>query len=59
MEKLRQHIEEIVSLSDNEFEMIKPFFTTKRTLKNQFLINEGDDVQYEFLVISGIFKVFY
>lgn len=59
MEKLRQHIQEIVSLSDDEFELIKPFFTTKRTLKNQFLINEGDDVPYEFLVLSGIFKVFY
>ncbi|KFC22653.1 Crp/Fnr family transcriptional regulator [Epilithonimonas lactis] len=59
MEKLRTHIEEIVSLTDDEFDLIKRFFTTKRTLKNQFLINEGDDVQYEFLVLSGIFKVFY
>lgn len=59
MEKLRLHIEEIVSLSDDEFELIKPFFSPKRTLKNQFLIHEGDEVQYEFLVLSGIFKVFY
>jgi len=59
MEKLRLHLEEIISLTDDEFEFIKPFFTPKRTLKNQFLINEGDDVQYEFLVLSGIFKVFY
>lgn len=59
MEKLRKHIEEIIKLTDEEFEVIKPFFTLKRTLKNQFLINEGDDAQYEFLVLSGIFKVFY
>lgn len=59
MEKLREHLEEIITLNDQEFELIKPFFTAKRTLKNQFLINEGDDVKHEYLVLSGIFKVFY
>lgn len=59
MEKLRKHIEEIVPITDDEFELIKPFFTSKRTLKNQYLIHEGDEVKYEFLVLSGIFKVFY
>ena len=59
MEKLRKHIEEIVPITDEDFDSIKPYFTSKRTLKNQFLINEGDEVQYEFLVLSGIFKVFY
>ena len=27
--------------------------------KNQFLIHEGDEVKYEFLVLSGVYKVFY
>lgn len=38
MEKLRKHIEEIIPLSDEEFESIKPFFTIKKVLKNQYLI---------------------
>ncbi|WP_192350062.1 Crp/Fnr family transcriptional regulator [Algoriphagus sp. Y33] len=59
MERLRKHIEEIVSVSDHEFEHIKTFFTLKRVRKHQFLIHEGDEVKYEFLVLSGIFKVFY
>lgn len=28
-------------------------------MKNQYLVHEGDEVKYEFLVLSGIFKVFY
>jgi CRP/FNR family transcriptional regulator, anaerobic regulatory protein len=59
MEQLRTHIETITAVSDEEFEYIKTFFTPKRVLKNQFLIHEGDDVKNEYLVISGIYKVFY
>ncbi len=59
MEKLRKHLEEIIAITDEEFDVIKPFFTLKRTLKNQFLTHEGDEALYEFFVLSGIFKVFY
>lgn len=59
MEQLRKHIEEVTPLSDEEFEHVKTFFTTKRVRKNQYLIHEGDEVKHEFLVMSGIFKVFY
>lgn len=59
MQQLRNHIEEIVPVTDAEFDLIKTLFKPKRTLKNQFLINEGDEVKHEFLVLSGIFKVFY
>lgn len=38
MEKLRKHIEEIIPVTDEEFESIKPFFTIRRVLKNQYLI---------------------
>jgi CRP/FNR family transcriptional regulator, anaerobic regulatory protein len=50
MDKLRQHIEQITPLTDTEFEYIKTFFTLKKVRKNQFLINEGDEVKYEYLV---------
>jgi CRP/FNR family transcriptional regulator len=59
MDKLRQHIEQITPLSDEEFEHIKTFFSLKKVRKNQYLIHDGDEVKYEYLVLSGIYKVFY
>lgn len=59
MERLRKHIEQITPVSDDEFEYIKTFFALKRVRKNQYLVNEGDDVKYDYLVLSGIYKVFY
>lgn len=59
MEKLRKHIEEIIPVSDEEFESIKPFFTIRKVLKNQYLIQQGDDAKYEYIIMSGIFRVFY
>lgn len=59
MDKLRKHIEEITPISDADFEYIKPFFTLKRVKKHQYLVQEGDSVTLEFLILSGIFRVFY
>lgn len=59
MENLRKHIEQIIPLSDGEFEQIKPFFSLKRVRKNQYLIHEGDEVKYEYVVMKGIYKVFH
>jgi CRP/FNR family transcriptional regulator, anaerobic regulatory protein len=59
MEQLRRHIEEIAPLNDEEFAYVKTFFSSKRVRKNQYLIHEGDEVKHEFIVVSGIFKVFY
>ncbi|MBS1662359.1 MAG: Crp/Fnr family transcriptional regulator [Bacteroidetes bacterium] len=59
MERLRKHIEEITPLSDEEFEHIKTFFTLRKVRKHQYLIQEGDAVGYEYVVLGGIFKLFY
>lgn len=59
MDKLRKHIEAIVPLSDEEFEHIAPFFTLKKVKKHQYLIQEGEQVNFEYLILSGIFRVFY
>ncbi len=59
MEKLRAHIEQITAVSEEEFEHIKSFFTVKRVRKGQLLVSEGDEVKYEYFVLSGIYKVFY
>lgn len=56
---LRAHIEQISKLTDEEFDRISKHFGYKRVKKNQFLVHEGDEVKHEFLVISGIFKVFF
>lgn len=59
MDRLRKHIEQIIPLSDEEFESIKPFFTVRRVLKNQYLVQQGDEAKYEYLIMKGIFRVFY
>lgn len=58
MEILRKHIGEIVSLTDEEFSYVSSFFTVKRVRKGQYLVHEGDEVRYEYLVLSGIYRVF-
>ncbi|BAV07242.1 cAMP-binding domain of CRP or a regulatory subunit of cAMP-dependent protein kinases [Filimonas lacunae] len=59
MDRLRQHIEQITPLTNEEFEYVKTFFSLKKVRKNQYLVHEGDEVKYEYLVLSGIYKVFY
>ena len=59
MDRLRKHIEEITPVSDEEFELIKTFFTLKRVKKHQYLIQEGEQATYEYLILSGIFRMFY
>jgi len=59
MDRLRKHIEQITPLSDEEFEYIKPFFALKKVRKHQYLLHEGDEAKHEFLVLSGVYKVFY
>jgi CRP-like cAMP-binding protein len=59
MDKLRQHIEEIIPVSDEEYAYIKTFFTPKKVKKHQYLVQEGDQAQFEYLILSGIFRMFY
>lgn len=57
--KLRSHISQVIPISDEEFDLISGHFTLRKIRRKQYLIGEGDDVNYEYLVISGIYKVFY
>jgi CRP-like cAMP-binding protein len=59
MDKLRKHIEDVVPVSDGEFDFVKPFFTYKRVKKHQYLTQEGDTVTFEYLILSGVFRMFY
>ena len=59
MEQLRTHIEKVIPLTDDEFEIIRPFFTARKVRKNQFLVQQGDNVRCEFLVLGGTYRIFY
>lgn len=56
---LRQHIEELIHLTDEEFEFILSHFekTTKR--KHQYIVQEGDIVNKEFWIIKGCLKSYF
>lgn len=58
-EKLRNHIEAIVSLTPDEFSLVYSLFSTKRLKKNQFLFKEGDAVKDAYFVVSGLLKLIY
>lgn len=57
--KLREHIEKIVSLSDEEFLFVLSHFTAKKYKKHQFLIQEGEPVKYHYFVLKGLLKLVY
>jgi len=59
MERLRKNIEEIIAVSDEEIGVINSFFSLKRVRRYQYLVHEGDDVKHEYMVLSGIFRVYY
>lgn len=58
-EKLREHIEKIIPLTDAEFAFVWGHFTLKKFKKHQFLIQEGDSVKYSYFIVSGLLKLVY
>ncbi|MCT3897476.1 Crp/Fnr family transcriptional regulator [Elizabethkingia meningoseptica] len=56
---LRNHIEEIVDMSDQEFEYISSHFHYKKLKKKQFLIEAGQQKVNKYFVLSGILKSYY
>ncbi len=58
-EKLREHIEKRVQLTDEEFAFVLDHFTIKKFKKHQFLIQEGEPVKYAYFVVSGLLKLVY
>lgn len=56
MDFLRKHIEEIVKISDEEFEIIKTYFEKIRLRKKQFLIQENQNVEHIYLTKEGFLK---
>ena len=57
--KLRQHIEAIVPLSDEEFAFVASHFSHQKAKKKEYLIREGNKVSHVFFVVSGLLKLTY
>lgn len=58
-EKLREHMEKRVPLTDEEFTFVLAHFTVKKCKKHEFLIREGQAVTDSFFVVSGLLKLTY
>ena len=58
-QKLRDHFEKIISLTDDEFAFVMTHFTFRKFKKHQFLIQQGDDVTHAYFVVSGLLKLSY
>jgi CRP-like cAMP-binding protein len=53
---LRQQIESIVPLTDEEYEVVLSYFTPKKFKKHQNIIREGEYVHNEYFLLSGLMK---
>ncbi len=58
-EVLRQHIEKIVPLTDQEVDYIFSHFVLRKIKKHQFLIQDGDQVRNDFFVVKGLLKAYF
>lgn len=58
-QSLREHIETIVSLSDNEFDFVLSHFKPRRFRKHQFLVQEGNAVTQIYFIEQGLTKSFH
>jgi len=59
LQKLREHIEKIIPLTDDEFAFVRAHFTLKSYKKREFLIQEGKSVKYAYFVLSGLLMLVY
>lgn len=57
-QSLRRHMEELITLSDAEFDHVWPHFSVKKLRKHQFVIQVDDPVRYEYFVVSGCLKAY-
>jgi len=56
---LRTQFEQVIPLTDKEFDFILSFFVFKKYKKHQFLIQEGEPVPYLFFIDKGLLKLVY
>ncbi|MGV9002606.1 Crp/Fnr family transcriptional regulator [Flavobacterium sp.] len=56
---LRNQLEEHTSLSNEEFDYIMSHFEAKKLKKHQFLVQENENVEKNYFVISGCLKAYH
>jgi len=56
---LRQQIEDLVFLTDEEFEYVLSHFSSRKFKKNQYLIQAGDFAPNDYFVAKGLLKSSY
>jgi CRP-like cAMP-binding protein len=57
--RLKEHIEKITALTDEEFAFILSHFTSKKYKKHQFVVQQGDAVTHEYFVVDGLLKSYF
>ena len=56
---LRQHIKEIISLTNEEFDFVLSHFESIKKRKHQYIVQEGDFVNKEYWVVKGCLKNYF
>jgi CRP-like cAMP-binding protein len=56
---LREQIEKIVKLTDEEFRFVLSHFTAKYFRKHQYVVQAGDPAPNDHFVVKGLLKSFY
>lgn len=56
MKVLRDHIEAIVPLTEDEFTLVVSYFNPKTFKKHQIIIHDGEYVHYDFFVVKGLMR---
>lgn len=59
MNILKDHINKTISLTDEEFSVVAPFFSEQHFKKREMIISENDQVDHVYFIISGLLKLFY
>lgn len=54
---LRQQIERIVALTDEEYDLVLSHFTAKKFKKHQIIVREGEYVHNDHFLLSGLMKL--
>jgi len=54
---LRKQIEEIIQLTDDEFEFVLEHFPKKTFKKHQIVLHEGDYAPFDFFVLKGLMRI--
>ncbi len=58
-EKLKNHIEKLIHLTDDEHSFVQSHFSFEKYKKNDFLIQKGKNVKNCYFVVSGLLKLVY